>query len=68
MLQSARYKVHCYHKITGNLNYQYVSLDANKQTLSTFTPEDGNLFSVRNIVMLEHNKVGHVTEQTELAP
>jgi len=44
-----------YHKITSNFVYQYVSLDA----LSSFTPEDGNMFSVRNVVMSEHKNGGH---------
>jgi hypothetical protein len=63
------YKVHksqsaqsaSYHKITGDLVYQYVSLDATEQALTSFTPEDGNMFSVRNVVMSEHNSGGHFT-------
>jgi hypothetical protein len=58
-------KYTCYHKITGNLIYQYLSLDATGQTLSTFTPEDGIMFSARNIVMLsEHNKGDQFSSQS----
>ena len=68
-LQSAHVtKYICYHKITCNLIYQYVSLDATEQYLSTFTPEDINMFFDRNIVMLsEHKKGDHFTEQIEVA-
>jgi len=47
--------------------FQHVSLDATDQALSSFTPEDGNMFSIRIAVMSEHNNGGHFTKQIGLA-
>jgi len=53
-----------YHNIIGNLMYQHVSLDTTEQALSPFTPEDGNMFSIR---MSQHDNGCHFTKQIRLA-